>query len=183
MKFKPIHISLKDNSSVLIREGTVDDAEALIPTMKDILRETEYLLLEEEEFNMTLEEEKNWLKRFDFSPNSLYLVAVHNDKIIGTMGIEGNNMLKVKHTASIGISLRKEWQGLGLGRKLMEVAINWAKNNTGLELIWLEVLSPNTHAIKLYEKLGFMEAGRQKDFFKLPQDRYCDNIIMNLKLK
>lgn len=183
MKFEPIYVNTKNNIPILIREGTQNDAEALIVTMKNILQDAPYLLLHEDEFNLTVEEEINWLKRFDFSPNSLFLTPVYNGEIIGTLGIEGNNMQKVKHTALIGLSLKKEWQGIGLGQKLMETALKWAENNTLLELILLEVFSENTAAIALYKKLGFKETGRQPGFFKSAENKYCDNITMCLKIK
>lgn len=183
MKYKPINGTLKNGTSVQIREGKVDDAQELIQTMKDILRSTEYLLVDEEEFNMTLEQEVAWLKAFDDIPTSLYLVATHNNEIIGTFGINGTLMKKMRHTASMGLSLKKEWRGLGLGRMLMEEGIKWTKEKTNVEILWLDVFSPNNTAISLYEKLGFVEEGRQKNFCKLEGDRYCDKITMSLHLK
>lgn len=182
MKFEPLNIRLKNGKTVQIRQGIESDAGELIHRMKEIFGETEYLLVDEDEFNMTLEQETAWLKAFDDVPTSLYLAAVYNDKIIGTCGIVGNVMKKMKHTASIGISLLKEWQNQGLGKKLMEESIGWAKKNTDLEIIWLDVFSTNTHAVSLYKKLGFVEEGRQKNFVRL-KSGYCDKITMSLDIR
>lgn len=183
MKYEPINTTLKNGASVQIREGSGNDAEELIRTMKDIFRTTEYLLVDEEEFDISVEQEIAWLKAFDDIPTGLYLVVTHNNEIIGNIGIVGNLMKKMKHTASMGISLKKEWRNIGLGKILMEEGIRWAKEKTNLEILWLDVFSLNVSAISLYEKLGFVEDGRQKNFCKLQGERYCDKIIMSLHIK
>ena len=183
MKFEPINITLKNGASVLIREGKVEDAEEILLSMKEIFRDSEYLLISEDEFNMTVEQEIERIKAFENIPTSLFLTTTYNEKIIGNIGIVGNTMKKMKHTASMGISLRKEWQNIGLGRLLMEKGIEWAKEKTPVEILWLDVFSPNKFAIQLYEKLGFVEDGRQKNFCKLRGNKYCDKIIMSLRIK
>jgi len=182
MKFEPIDVTLKNGISVQIREGNSNDAQELIEIMKETLRTTEYLLVDEEEFNMTLEQEIAWLNTFDSIATSLYLVATYDNKIVGNMGIVGNLIKKMKHTSSIGISLKEEWRNIGLGRIFMEEGIKWAKEKTDIEILWLDVFSLNVTAVSLYEKLGFVEEGRQKNFCKLKGERYCDKIIMSLPL-
>lgn len=183
MKYQPTKVTLKNSDTVEIREGKSSDAAELIQVMKDILHDTEFLLMEEEEFNMTLEEETQWLKAFEHTPTSIYLVATYNGKIVGNLGIVGNQLKKQAHTASLGISLLKEWQNIGLGRALMQQAIDWAKEKTDLEILWLEVFSHNIHAYSLYEKLGFKEEGRLRNFYKLKSLGYSDKIIMTLALR
>ncbi len=182
MKFEPTDILLKNGLTVHIRQGTTDDAEQLIHAMKGILHETEFLLMEEGEFNMTIEQEREWLKNFDTIDTTIYLVATHSGKIVGNLGIVGNNIQKLIHTTSLGISIYNEWQNIGLGRQLIQHAICWAKEKTQLEIIWLDVFSLNTNACALYQKLGFIEEGRQKNFVKLSGNRYCDKITMSLPL-
>lgn len=54
----------------------------------------------------------------------------------------------------LGIAIKDEFQGKGLGTKLMEKLIQLAKNNL-VGIIFLEVLSTNEKGLALYKKCGF----------------------------
>ena len=53
-----------------------------------------------------------------------------------------------------GIGIAAPHRGKGLGEALMRAVIGEARSR-GLRELWLEVLTPNEPAIRLYEKLGF----------------------------
>lgn len=57
----------------------------------------------------------------------------------------------------IDFAVTEASRGLGLGTKLMEAAIHWAKSRD-LDYVELGVLSNNIAAKKLYDKLGFEDA-------------------------
>ena len=67
------------------------------------------------------------------------------------------------------------------GRQLMEYAIENARK-TELEQLKLGVFDDNVAAIRLYEKLGFREWGREPHAFKLKDGSYRDEIQMVLFL-
>jgi len=70
----------------------------------------------------------------------------------------------------------------GLGTALLTAIIDWAKVNPILEIIWLQVYTENALGVSLYKKMGFIENGIIKDFFK--QDgKYFDNLTMTMKVK
>ncbi len=61
-----------------------------------------------------------------------------------------------KLTAYItSVSLLKEWTGKGIGSRLMEQCIEYAKS-LGIRQIDLEVATDNTSAIRFYETCGFV---------------------------
>jgi ribosomal protein S18 acetylase RimI-like enzyme len=53
-----------------------------------------------------------------------------------------------------GVGVAPPHRGKGIGEALMRAAID-AGRTRGLRELWLEVLTPNEPAIRLYEKLGF----------------------------
>lgn len=182
MKFEPRDIILKNGKTVTIREAVSDDADELIVAAKCYLRKSEYLLSYDEEFNPTRKEEIAWIKSHD-NINSLLLVATYNKKIISTFNITGFHYRKMKHVATLGISMMSEWRGIGLGNALFECMIDWAKSKSHLELITLEVFSENTPAIHLYEKYGFVKDGEKVNYFKDKSGNYYNNIQMSLRIK
>ena len=61
----------------------------------------------------------------------------------------------------INIVVVKEYQGKGIGNKLLEFVVN----NEEYEKIMLEVRESNSTAIHLYEKFGFKEIYRRKKYY------------------
>lgn len=87
---------------------------------------------------------------------------------------------RMSHRAELGITvLMSEW-GKGLGNRLMETVIEYAKNS-GIEIIELAVRSDNERAIRLYEKHDFKEIGEYESYFKI-DEKYADFKLMNLYL-
>jgi len=182
MRFTPIHIILKNGRSVEIREATVDDAQRQIDASKKYLCDSDFLLSYEEEFNPTVEEEMSWIKSLD-NDNSILLLAIYNKEIIGTFCLIGKQQEKIKHTAEISIAILKEWQGLALGTALFNIAIDWAKQKSSLEILYLDVFEENRNGYNLYKKVGFTEDGRRKKYYKTKTGKYIDNIMMSLNIR
>lgn len=72
----------------------------------------------------------------------------------------------------LGIVIRKEFQGLGFGRKIMEMLISEAKNSK-VDCLWLTVDKSNVKAKSLYEKFGFTLYDSTNDHY----DMYSLNIV------
>jgi RimJ/RimL family protein N-acetyltransferase len=108
----------------------------------------------------TAKEERAIFRQAD-GRRSLYLVAVVEGRIVGTSDIGRGRHSKNRHTASLGIALGKDARGVGLGRAMMQVMIDWARSR-GVRKLTLGVFASNRRAVALYKKLGFTEEGRLK---------------------
>lgn len=71
-------------------------------------------------------------------------------------------MKRIQHTAYVVTGVRLKYRGRGIGTKFFEKLDDWARENqvTRLELT---VLCPNTIALHLYEKNGFVIEGVKKN--------------------
>ncbi len=77
--------------------------------------------------------------------------------VVGNAGITSlGTRYKVRHRAEFGISILREFWGLGIGKALMSACISCAKE-AGYEQLELEVVAENSSAIALYKKAGFVE--------------------------
>ena len=181
-KFKNIEIKLKNGKFVNIRQAEISDAEQLLNTIKAYIPQSDYIPKLEEEIKLTIAQEEEWINSFLENENSLLLVAEYENRLIGNIDLTGNQRKVMEHTALIGMGILKDWRNSGLGTALISAIINWAKANPILELIWLQVYTENTLGLSLYRKMGFIENGIIKDFFK-QDNRYFDNLTMTMKVK
>jgi putative acetyltransferase len=111
-------------------------------------------------------------------PRDCKLVAVAGGDIVGMAGLHTTNTsLRRSHVRLLGIGLAQEWQGRGLGRRLMERLLDWADHWAGVLRIELFVHEDNERAIALYRDLGFVEEGRHRAY-ALKNGRYIDSLSM-----
>lgn len=180
MKYQQEEVLLKNNDIVTIQSCNVEDAEELLKTVKTYLADSEYIPIKPDEFSISLENEKLWIRSFLENNNSLLLIAKKGNKIIGNIDLTGNQKRVLKHTAVIGMGILKEYRNKGLGTALLRKGIEWAKQNPVLEILWLQVYANNVAGVTLYKNAGFGVNGIQKKFFKIKENIYFDNVIMSL---
>ena len=81
----------------------------------------------------------------------------------------------------LNISVRRELQGRGLGRHLLDYVVNEARQ-LGMESVLLEVRPSNTRALSVYEAYGFVVIGRRKGYYPAGEQGREDAIVMRLVL-
>lgn len=82
-----------------------------------------------------------------------------------------------RHIVDLRIWLAEAFRGLGIGRLLMEYAVDWAAKRR-FHKITLDVFSNNDAAIALYRKFGFVTEGRRKEQFVL-NNQFVDELFMS----
>lgn len=181
MKFTAKNVTTKYGKEIIVREAKESDAEILIANAKSLIENASDTIILEN-FNPSLEDEHKWINSFAKQKNNLLLLAVYDEQVIGNIEIRTPALSKTKHTSLLAMGIVKEWRNKGIGSILMESMINWAKENTTIEILWLQVFASNEPAIALYKKMGFTVDGIQKDFIKLDKNTYTDSVNMSKKL-
>lgn len=124
--------------------------------INSFIKEDAQIMLNEK---MSLKEEKQWLagqlKKIK-NQKTVFLVAENNDKVAGSTGID-LGMGRQNHVGNLGITIRKDYRGIGLGNYLTEEIIKLAKKELKPrpKIIRLSVFPANKPAINLYRKFGF----------------------------
>ena len=109
--------------------------------------------------------------------------AFHEGALIGTVGLGRVATRKQAHTAIVwGVYVAPEHRGRGLGRRLLETAIDAARAMPGVERLGLSVDERNEGARRLYESLGFEAWGTEPDAFRA-EGRGVDEVHMILRLQ
>ncbi|WP_107039563.1 GNAT family N-acetyltransferase [Brumimicrobium mesophilum] len=88
------------------------------------------------------------------APKSAYFIAEINGKVVGGSGIYPTKNLPDGYTELVKIYLHNESRGKGIGKKLMDKCIDYAKDE-GYTHLYLESFPSLKEAIVLYEKTGF----------------------------
>jgi L-phenylalanine/L-methionine N-acetyltransferase len=67
---------------------------------------------------------------------------------------------RMRHVGEVNmVATHADWTGKGVGRALLEAMIDLADNWLNLARLALFVFTDNTHAVRLYERLGFAIEG------------------------
>lgn len=110
-----------------------------------------------------------WSKKsFENSLNSkdtLFVVAENAGEILGYLG-----MYLFSEEADISnVAVAKKYRRQHVAKRLLEYIFIQAKSR-GVKNITLEVRETNVAAIRLYERMGFVEAGIRKNYYKEPTE-------------
>jgi RimJ/RimL family protein N-acetyltransferase len=182
VKLEPFCATLKDGTEIAIHEAQVEDAADLIRCVRNYVADNEYQVIEPGEYRPDLFQGREFIESYLESENSILIVAYDGERLVGNLEIKGGEKNRLRHTGLIAMGMLSDYRAQGLGGLLLEAAIKWAGSHPHLEKLWLQTLDGNKAALNLYEKMGFVEEGRQKDFIKVSQNTYLDNIIMYLPL-
>lgn len=144
-----------ESMDCVIREAIPSDAEAIINLLNKTATQTGFLIQGEEGLGISAEEEAEELDKLYASDNNCVLVALIDEKVIGIATIFGSSKPKIRHIGEIGISIDKDYWGMGLGRLMMEELLDWASEAKVLKRLQLQVQSRNKRARSLYESLDF----------------------------
>ena len=136
----------------IIEKAKVSDAAELLQYLKQIGGETDNLTFGAEGLPGSVEDEEKYIESLQNSTSSVMFVAKCDGKIIGDAHFSSSERERIKHRGEIGISVVREYWGCGVGSRLMEKLIDFAKNTAGCEIIHLQVRSDNERAIGLYKK-------------------------------
>ena len=144
-------------------------------------------MLERDLFDVVDIEEVSGLNRWGYdayrrelftNPNSIMIVArnlVPGTAVIGFFaGWIVEDELHVNNVAA-----HQDYRRIGIGRSLMEAAIDEA-GRRGVAHVILEVRASNEAAQMLYRDLGFSFVGRRRDYYRLPTE---DAMVMKLKFR
>ena len=178
MRMNAETLMMKNGKSCVLRSVEPEDAERMIAYMKIMLGETPYLLRAPEEFDYTAEEEAEVLRKRRDDPGSLMILAEKDGEIIAAGDVRPmGTKRRTLHRATLGLSVRRDFWGQGIGSAIMERLIAHARQS-GFEQIELEAVASNRRAVGLYIKWGFQVYGTRPHGLKYADGSYADDYLM-----
>ncbi|KAB0287121.1 GNAT family N-acetyltransferase [Vibrio fortis] len=106
-----------------------------------------------------------WEKRLTHVPEHVYsYVALYQDEVIGNLGLEVCVNPRRRHVASLGMGVKDNFAGKGVGSALLQTAVDLCDNWINIKRLELTVYTDNEQAINLYKKFGFQIEGESAAF-------------------
>jgi ribosomal protein S18 acetylase RimI-like enzyme len=174
-------LELKNGEKILFRHIKKSDVEGVWNNFNEVLEEGIYLpvlypvrsQLEKESWYLNIKKEKELC----IVAENLNLKPPYN--ILGHCEISNSEWDAATHVGILGIIVMNKYRDLGIGTKLIDVAIKEAKELNNKEKVILSCFSTNERAIHLYKKLGFNIVGIRKNQYYL-NSKYYDEVLMEL---
>ncbi len=88
------------------------------------------------------------------TPGSYYYIATIDNKVVGGAGIFPTENLPKGTCELVKLYLHKDARGTGLGKQLLNTAMQWAKEN-GYTQVYLESMPELSKAVTIYKNVGF----------------------------
>ncbi len=164
------------------RKANKTDAQAVLNYLDHIGSESDNLTFGEEGLGYSLEEEEAVIEKILESDNQVMFLALDKSKVVSVANLSASSRPRMKHFATLGISVLKDYWHQGIASHMMEYIMEFANQNEILEVIRLDVRSDNKHAIHLYEKFGFEKYGVFKEEMKI-NGEYISTDNMRVLLK
>lgn len=173
-------VLLKNGKEVCIRTRAPKDTEKVLDFLESVFSDDVFFLTTIEEIKEDWSAEKSLERTRLFSEHELKLLLITeiDDQIVSMSDIECGERKRNQHVGKIGLSIRREYRGIGLGTAIMQTMIDWATAHPVIEKLALGVWAKNERAIRLYKKMGFIEEGRKIKGVKYADGAYDDCILM-----
>lgn len=143
------------SDELIIRQAIPEDAEKLSHFYQLI---KDYPNIEAPDNHLMLSDLELSLARIYDSLFDNLVIAINDDQVIGLCSVDHGEL---------GIVVDKEFWRYGVGSELMIDTIDWFQRLSNLEELWLEVVSTNEAAIKLYDKFDFEVTERNEKIIKM----------------
>ena len=166
---------LADGHELCVRTASTRDARPLVRLLDAVAAEAEAtLLMAPGQFTAGV-----WRRRIAAAladPRALFLAAAAGPELVGDLGLLPEAHACSGHVAVLGMSVAREWRGLGVGGELLEVAAEWAAAG-GVTKLTLGVFPENLRAVRFYERHGFVREGLRCAQYDRA-GRYHDEMLM-----
>ena len=149
-----------------IRPADATDAEALTRLAEAVSAEPEGWLISVGGEWRSVGEERRYLKALRRFPHAAVYVAERDDgALVGRLSVSRDTHPASAHVADLGLMVAIDARRQGVGRALLEAAVEWARG-AGVRKLELHVFPWNEAAIALYEAFGFEREGYRKAHYR-----------------
>ncbi len=112
----------------------------------------------------------------------LTVVADRAGEVVATANMGPNRPGAGSHVATASFMVGADHRGLGVGRRLGEYAVDWARSSGYRAMQFNAVVETNRAAVALWQSLGFSIVGTVPEAFRHPTQGLVGLHVMHLSL-
>ena len=147
-----------------VRRARPGDAAALVELAEAVASEPEGWLVTEGAWR-SVGEERRYLRTIGHHPHAAVFVAEEDGRVIARLSLARDPHPASSHVADVGLMVAVSHRRRGIGRALLEAAVEWARG-AGVRKLELHVFPYNEPALALYEAFGFLREGVRKSHYR-----------------
>jgi putative acetyltransferase len=126
-------------------------------------------------------DERRYLRALRRYPHAaVYVAETEDGRVIGRLSISRDQHPASRHVADLGLMVDFDYRRRGIGRALLDAAVEWARE-AEVRKLELHVFPWNEAAIALYEDFGFVREGYRKNHYYRGEE-YVDAVLMAYEL-
>jgi RimJ/RimL family protein N-acetyltransferase len=160
-----------------IRRARPGDAAALVALAQAVASEPEGWLVTDGAWR-SAGEERRYLRTIVRYPHAAVFVAEADGRLVARLSLARDPHPASAHVADLGLMVAPSHRRRGIGRALLEAAVDWA-HGAGVRKLELHVFPHNEPALALYEGFGFRREGVRKGHYHR-RGRDLDAVLMAL---
>jgi RimJ/RimL family protein N-acetyltransferase len=161
---------------VIIRPAHPRDAGPLVALAEEVSAEPEGWLISDGGWR-TVADERRYLRALRrYEDAAVFVAELEDDGIVGRLSLGRDPHPASRHVADLGLMVGAAHRRRGIGRALLDQAVDWARA-AGVRKLELHVFPHNEAAIALYESFGFAREGYRKAHYRRGRG-YVDAILM-----
>jgi RimJ/RimL family protein N-acetyltransferase len=165
---------------ITIRPAEPGDAGQLVELARSVGREQGAWLLTSD-LHRGASDERRYLRSVRRHPDAVVFVAVEGPTVVGRLSLARDPHPASRHVADLGLIVAEPYRRRGIGRALLQAAIEWAREN-GVRKLELHVFTWNEPALRLYAAVGFRREGLRRGHY-LREGEYVDAVLMALDVE
>ena len=147
-----------------VRPAEPADAPALVALAAEVGREPGGWLLTTETWRSATDE-RRYLRAVRRHADAAVFVAVDSEQVVGRLSVARDPHPASAHVADLGLMVATSHRRRGIGRRLLDQAVSWARQS-GVRKLELHVFPWNEPAIRLYETFGFVREGHRRGHYR-----------------
>jgi RimJ/RimL family protein N-acetyltransferase len=165
---------------IRIRRAEPGDAAALVELAEAVGGEEGRWILATDTWR-SVSEERRYLKTVLRHPDATVIVALDREQVVGRLSLSRDPHPASHHVADVGLMVAESHRRQGIGKRLLEEAVTWARS-VGIRKLELHVFPWNESALRLYESFGFEREGYRKRHYARG-DELVDAILMAYQIE
>jgi ribosomal protein S18 acetylase RimI-like enzyme len=163
----------EDGEGFTIRMAQQVDLDELVAVIREVAQEGTYI--EAETVADVIDHEEVIIRHNDVE-SRMFFVATVDDELVGWVHLELPETEKLSHTAVLTVGLNSEFRGRGIGGRLLERGVRWARDHD-FEKLYNSVPATNESAIEFLEAHGWETEAVREGHYKIDGE-YVDEVMM-----